>query len=103
MRKLHYALAFVLGFLGVHYSYDDRVWTSRWHRAVDRAIAVGRMLLPTETYASAKIKFESTLAMWRQIGVGAGAAATGGLMKSSHHFLQIGSQEKPLNERLACA
>lgn len=100
---VHRFLAFALAFLGGQYHHDEHGWTSRWHKVVDRAVAVGRMLLPTETYASAKIKFESTLAMWRQIGVGAGSALGGGLMKSSHHFLQIGSQEKPLNQRYACA
>lgn len=53
--------------------------------------------------ATSKLRFELTLAQWRNdSGVGEGISA-GGLLKSSHHFMQIGSQEAPALDRMAVA
>lgn len=94
-------LAFVLGYLGFHDGWDrlSNGVKSSWDRTMDRAVALGRQI--GETYATAKVKFESTLAHWRAIGVGAGSPAANGLVKSSHHFEQKGAQDSPAWPRVA--
>lgn len=65
--------------------------------------ALARVIEKDDFPATAKLRFELTLAKWRNdSGVGEGVS-TGGLLKSSHHFAQIGSQEGPVMERMAVA
>lgn len=100
VRSVFYGIiAYALSFLPA-FSVLDRIATGSRDWAY-RALA--RVVEKEDFPATSKLRFELTLAKWREsIGVGEGLS-TGGLRKSSHHFMQIGSQEKPLREGLTCA
>lgn len=100
VRSVFYGIiAYALSFLPA-FSVLDRIATGSREWAV-RALA--RVVEKEDFPATSKLRFELTLAKWRQEIGCEEIQGMGGLRKSSHHFLQIGSQEKPLNERLACA
>lgn len=103
MRKVRSAfygiIAYALTFLPA-FSILDRIAGSgkEWaYRALARVVEKG------DFPATSKLRFELTLAKWRhEIGCDE-IQLGGGLRKSSHHFMQIGSQEQPALDRMAIA